>query len=83
MVYADISCSKAGLTLVELEDVLSCDEGVLDKVDQWWLPGYRRLPSLFWASLSFDLKRYLIDISYFIIVKPGKLGRLIRLNLIK
>ena len=43
---AYLTAAKDGLSRQELEDVLSCDEDVLDDVFQWWVPPIRRLPPL-------------------------------------
>jgi WD40 repeat protein len=55
-----ISAAKVGLSEGELEDILSCDEAVLNEVFQWWLPPVRRLPPLLWARIRDDLGSLLI-----------------------
>eukprot|EP00794_Sanderia_malayensis_P012962 gene12962-14292_t len=56
-----ITVSKNGLTESELEDVLSCDEQVLEDVYQYWVPPVRRIPPLLWLRLKHDLSSYLAD----------------------
>ena len=57
-----ITCSgPAGLTPVELEDVLSCDDEVLDEVYQWWAPPMRRLPPFIWTRIAMQLSPYLLE----------------------
>lgn len=55
-----ISAAKVGLSEGELEDILSCDESVLNEVFQWWLPPVRRLPPLLWTRIRDDLGSLLI-----------------------
>lgn len=55
-----ITAAKVGLSEAELEDILSCDEAVLNEVYQWWLPPVRRLPPLLWARMRDDLGSLLI-----------------------
>jgi hypothetical protein len=57
-----ITCAgPAGITQAELEDVLSCDDDVLDDVYQWWVPPSRRLPPLLWARARSDIGAYLVE----------------------
>jgi hypothetical protein len=56
-----ITCARNGLTLNELEDILSCDDEVIDDVYQWWIPPERRMPPLLWLRIRTDLWRYLIE----------------------
>lgn len=49
----------SGLTESELEDILSCDEEVLNDVYQYWLPPVRRLPPLLLVRMKADLGEYL------------------------
>jgi len=51
--------AKAGLTETELEDVLSCDDDVLNDVYMYWTPPIRRLPPLLLVRLRADLDQYL------------------------
>ncbi len=41
-----ITAAKDGLSRQELEDIMSCDEDILDDIFQWWVPPIRRIPSL-------------------------------------
>lgn len=43
----------------ELEDILSCDDDVLNDVYQYWEPSLRRLPPMLLVRLKADLKQYL------------------------
>jgi len=58
---AYITASKNGLSLVELEDILSCDDEVLDYIFKWWIPPFRRLPPLLWARVRDELGFYLAE----------------------
>lgn len=51
--------AKHGLSEFELEDILSCDDDVLNDVYQFWTPPIRRLPPLLIVRLRHDLNRYL------------------------
>ena len=57
--------AKHGLSEFELEDILSCDDDVLDDVYQFWTPPTRRLPPLLIVRLRYDLNRYLGNLFYF------------------
>ena len=50
---------RSGLTDTELEDILSCDEEVLNDVYQYWEPPVRRLPPLLLVRVKADLEQYL------------------------
>ncbi len=45
----------------ELEDILSCDEEVLQDVFQWWVPPLRRIPPLLWVRIRSELAPYLVE----------------------
>lgn len=60
-VLAYITASKSGLTGTEIEDLLSCDDKVLDDVYQYWTPPIRRIPPLLWVRIKSDLAGYLVD----------------------
>lgn len=51
--------ARNGLSESELEDILSCDDDVLNDVYQFWKPPLRRLPPLLMARLRTDLQQYL------------------------
>ncbi|EGD72182.1 hypothetical protein PTSG_00205 [Salpingoeca rosetta] len=51
----------AGLSPQELEDLLSCDDEVLDSVYEWWVPPFRRLPPSLWARVQNDFGDYLVE----------------------
>ena len=50
---------RSGLTETELEDILSCDDDVLNDVYQYWTPPVRRLPALLVVRIKADLNHYL------------------------
>jgi hypothetical protein len=54
-----IFAARNGLSESELEDILSCDDDVLNDVYQYWNPPLRRLPPLMMARLRTDLQQYL------------------------
>eukprot|EP00004_Rigifila_ramosa_P018478 TRINITY_DN459_c0_g1_i2.p1 TRINITY_DN459_c0_g1~~TRINITY_DN459_c0_g1_i2.p1 ORF type:complete len:3633 (-),score=762.01 TRINITY_DN459_c0_g1_i2:106-9975(-) len=56
-----LTAAKGGLSVSELEDVLSCDDAVLDSVFVYWTPPVRRLPPLLWVRLRNDLDRYVVE----------------------
>lgn len=58
---AYITAAKSGLTGTEIEDLLSCDDHVLDDVYQYWTPPIRRIPPLLWVRIRGDLAGYLVD----------------------
>ena len=59
MAYISIVSAKNGLTESELEDILSCDDDVLNDVYMYWTPPIRRLPPLLLVRLKTDLSSYL------------------------
>ncbi|KAL3864383.1 hypothetical protein ACJMK2_006070 [Sinanodonta woodiana] len=56
-----ITIARMGITESDLEDVLSCDDDVLDDVYIYWTPPIRRLPPLLLVRLKTDLEQYLVD----------------------
>lgn len=56
-----VTVAKHGLSEFELEDILSCDDDVLNDVYQFWTPPIRRLPPLLIVRLRHDLNRYLVN----------------------
>ena len=58
---AFITASKHGLSQNELEDVLSCDDEVLDNLFQYWTPPMRRIPPLLWLRVRKELGQYLSE----------------------
>lgn len=62
--------AKSGLSEAELEDILSCDDDVLNDVYMYWTPPIRRLPPLLLVRLKASLedKHYLgmTEISYWV-----------------
>ncbi|XP_041349252.1 NACHT domain- and WD repeat-containing protein 1-like [Gigantopelta aegis] len=58
---AYLTLSKSGLTESELEDILSCDDEVLNDVYTYWTPPMRRLPPFLLVRLKAELGQYLVD----------------------
>ncbi|CAH1788164.1 unnamed protein product [Owenia fusiformis] len=56
-----MTLGRSGLTEAELEDILSCDEDVLNDVYQYWTPPVRRLPPLLMVRIKADLQQYIVD----------------------
>ncbi|ELU09567.1 hypothetical protein CAPTEDRAFT_227456 [Capitella teleta] len=59
-----LSISKGGLSEVELEDVLSCNDEVLDDVYQFHDPpveGIVRIPPLMWTRVRAELSSYIVE----------------------
>ncbi|XP_052800087.1 uncharacterized protein LOC128231374 isoform X2 [Mya arenaria] len=56
-----LTISRSGLTETELEDILSCDDEVLNDVYMYWTPPIRRLPPMLVIRLRADLEEYLVD----------------------
>ena len=59
-----ITVSREGLSQVELEDALSCNDQVLNEVYQYHNPPAEaivRIPPLLWARISYDMKEYLTE----------------------
>eukprot|EP00736_Rhodelphis_marinus_P008818 Rmarinus@m.21807 len=52
--------TRVGLADLEMEDLLSCDDVVLDDVFEFWSPPIRRLPSLLWHRVKVDIGDYLV-----------------------
>ncbi|XP_048252371.1 NACHT and WD repeat domain-containing protein 2-like [Haliotis rufescens] len=56
-----LTISRRGLTESELEDILSCDDDVLNDVYMYWTPPIRRLPPLLLVRLKAEFNQYLVD----------------------
>ncbi|XP_022796831.1 NACHT and WD repeat domain-containing protein 2-like isoform X2 [Stylophora pistillata] len=56
---AYITASRRGISEADLEDVLSCDEVVLDKLFSSWAPPIRRLPLSLWLLIKADVGCFL------------------------
>jgi len=56
-----LTASKNGLSDVEMEDVLSLDDVVLNDVFQHWLPPVRRIPPLLLPRLLDELSSYIMQ----------------------
>lgn len=58
---AYITASGNGLSQVELEDLLSLDDTVLDDVFQYHVSPIRRIPQLLWIRIEHDISSYLVQ----------------------
>ena len=59
-----LTCGRGGLSELEIEDVLSCDDQVLSNVYVYHDPPVEqriRIPSLMWVRLQDDLDQYLVE----------------------
>ncbi|KAL4224823.1 hypothetical protein ACF0H5_015519 [Mactra antiquata] len=56
-----ITAAKNGLSLAELEDILSCNDTVLESIFKYWTPPVRRIPPLLWARIRNELGIYLAE----------------------
>ena len=56
---AYITASRKGISETELEDVLSCDDKVLDDVFSTWAPPIRRLPPSLLSRIKADIDSFL------------------------
>ena len=59
-----LTCARGGLTQLEMEDILSCDDEVLNEVYKYHDPPLQeciRIPSLMWARLENELRDYLVE----------------------
>ena len=55
-----LSSARRGLSASELQDVLSCDDSVLNALFSHWTPPVRRLPPLLWARVQRELNDVLV-----------------------
>lgn len=58
---AYLTAARNGLSEVELEDVLSLDDAVLDEIFIFWVPPVRRIPPLLWTRIRDDICCYLVE----------------------
>eukprot|EP00049_Salpingoeca_infusionum_P023581 m.12928 g.12928 ORF g.12928 m.12928 type:complete len:1728 (+) comp5881_c0_seq1:116-5299(+) len=56
-----VTLARSGLSLVELEDVLSCNDTVLDSIFEWWTPPIRRIPPLLWTRIRHELGDFMVE----------------------
>ena len=56
-----VTSSKHGLSVNELEDILSCDDEVLEEIFRFQSPTVRRLPSQFLNPLKQDLVSFIFE----------------------
>ncbi|OWF56817.1 NACHT and WD repeat domain-containing protein 1 [Mizuhopecten yessoensis] len=56
-----LTTATNGLSESELEDILSCDDVVLNDVYVYWTPPVRRLPPLLLVRLRTDLQEYVVE----------------------
>ena len=62
--YITATRMATGITVVELEDALSCNDKVLNEVYQYHNPpveGIVRIPSLLWVRIQNDISEYLVE----------------------
>ncbi|XP_056004736.1 NACHT and WD repeat domain-containing protein 2-like [Ostrea edulis] len=59
--FAYLTASSSGLSELELEDVMSIDDVLLTEVFKFQLPPIRRIPSLLWVRLKYDVQKYIVD----------------------
>ena len=58
---AYITAAKNGLSNTELEDILSCDDEVLEDIFEYWIPPFRRMPPFLWVRIRNELGQYLVE----------------------
>ncbi|KAI8807731.1 hypothetical protein BJ742DRAFT_854154 [Cladochytrium replicatum] len=56
-----ITAAEFGLSSSELEDLISCDDFVLNQVYEWWTPTIRRIPPLLWIRVRNALVPFLTE----------------------
>ncbi|WAR22531.1 NWD1-like protein [Mya arenaria] len=56
-----LTLARNGITESELEDVLSCDDDVLNDVYMYWTPPMRRLPPLLLVRVRTDIDQYIAE----------------------
>ncbi|XP_061189796.1 NACHT and WD repeat domain-containing protein 2-like [Saccostrea echinata] len=59
--FAYLTASSSGLSELEFEDVMSIDDTLLTEVFKFQLPPVRRIPSLLWVRLKYDVQKYIVD----------------------
>lgn len=59
--FAYLTASASGLSELEFEDVMSIDDTLLTEVFKFQLPPVRRIPSLLWVRLKYDVQKYIVD----------------------
>ena len=59
-IYFSLSTARMGLTVLEIEDILSLSDEVLNDVYQYWTPPLRRLPPLLWIRIKNDIEEYVV-----------------------
>lgn len=57
-----ISASRNGVSVTELEDLLSLDEAVMDEIVATHKPPRRRIPCLLWTRLKMDLDGLITEV---------------------
>ncbi|KAL3862492.1 hypothetical protein ACJMK2_008453 [Sinanodonta woodiana] len=58
---AYVTASRIGISEVELEDLLSLDDVVLNAVFEIHIPPFRRIPPILWVRIRHDISQYLVD----------------------
>ena len=59
--FSYLTASMSGLSELELEDVMSLDDEMLTDIFRFHVPPIRRVPTLLWARLRYDINSYLVD----------------------
>ncbi|ESO91580.1 hypothetical protein LOTGIDRAFT_96945, partial [Lottia gigantea] len=59
--FGYITAARNGLSEMELEDILSLDDEVLNSVFVLWVPPIRRLPPSLWSRLRLDMCPFLVE----------------------
>ncbi|CAD5112670.1 DgyrCDS1892 [Dimorphilus gyrociliatus] len=59
--FGYITASKNGLSSIELEDILSLDDDVLDETFSHWIPPFPRIPQLLWLRIRDEVSEYLVE----------------------
>ncbi|KAH3785932.1 hypothetical protein DPMN_164028, partial [Dreissena polymorpha] len=56
-----LTLANNGITEAELDDVLSCDDDVLNDVYTYWTPPMHRLPPLLLVRIRTDIDQYIVE----------------------
>eukprot|EP01041_Mallomonas_annulata_P007076 gene7076-14390_t len=60
-VLGAITASREGMSRSELEDLVSCDDVVLDDIFEWWTPPIRRIPPMLVERILSDLGDFVVE----------------------
>lgn len=59
--FGYITAAKFGLSSIELEDILSLDDQVLDETFAHWVPPFPRIPQMLWLRIRDEVGDYLVE----------------------